>query len=142
MPTTSIQHRGVTGCFVSKMSSQDWTQCSSGEGKMSGSWQEKDAFLTSTARNLFGLIVFLLRLGVVVLPLLLCYQNIATPPKATEASFMRMHAIHPEPLIQCLDCKTMVEGLEYGFKDIKPGVCRNPVYDNRSRFLLDAKNPR
>ena len=42
----------------------------------------------------------------------------------------------------CLDCQTVVEGVEQQFKFTQPSTCRNPVCNNRSRFLLDVNKSR
>ena len=144
MPIASLQYRGVNGCFVSKLYSQDWTQRSGGKGRMNGSRKEKVSFLNSAAWNLFGLIIFLLRIGVVALPLLFWYQNIeqTTPPTA---KFIKINQIHPELVLgtfQCLDWQTMVEDVEQQFKYTQLAVCRNPVCNNRSRFMLDINKSR
>merc|ERR1719270_2027118 len=53
---------------------------------------------------------------------------------------VRTHPVHPELVqgtFQCLDCQTVVQGVEQQFKYTQPAVCRNPVCNNRSRFMLD-----
>merc|ERR1719220_2361296 len=53
---------------------------------------------------------------------------------------VRTHPVHPELVqgtFQCLDCQTVVEGVEQQFKFTQPTTCRNPVCNNRSRFMLD-----
>jgi len=58
---------------------------------------------------------------------------------------VRTHPVHPELVhgtFQCLDCQTMVQGVEQQFKYTQPAVCRNPVCNNRSRFMLDLNKSR
>ena len=53
---------------------------------------------------------------------------------------VRTHPVHPELVqgtFQCMDCQTVVEGVEQQFKFTQPAICRNPVCNNRSRFMLD-----
>merc|ERR1719336_314269 len=58
---------------------------------------------------------------------------------------VRTHPVHPE-LVQgtfnCLDCQTVVQGVEQQFKYTQPAVCRNPVCNNRTRFTLDLNKSR
>merc|ERR1719414_391016 len=42
----------------------------------------------------------------------------------------------------CLDCQTVTSGVEQQFKYTQPSVCRNPVCNNRSRFMLDINKSR
>jgi len=52
---------------------------------------------------------------------------------------VRTYPVHPELVegaFQCLDCQTETLGVEQQFKYTQPTVCRNPVCNNRSRFLL------
>lgn len=52
---------------------------------------------------------------------------------------VRTHPVHPELMIggfQCLDCQTQITGVEQQFKYTQPTTCRNPVCNNRSRFVL------
>merc|ERR1719300_934848 len=58
---------------------------------------------------------------------------------------VRTHPVHPELVhgtFQCVDCQTMVQGVEQQFKYTQPAVCRNPVCNNRSRFMLDLNKSR
>jgi DNA replication licensing factor MCM6 len=58
---------------------------------------------------------------------------------------VRTHPVHPELVLgtfTCLDCQTVVEGVEQQFKYTQPATCRNPVCNNRSRFLLDINKSR
>jgi len=58
---------------------------------------------------------------------------------------VRTHPVHPELVMgtfTCLDCQTVVEGVEQQFKYTQPSICRNPVCNNRSRFLLDINKSR
>ena len=43
---------------------------------------------------------------------------------------------------QSLDSQTMVEGEEQQFKYTQSAVCRDPVCNNRSRFMLDINKSR
>jgi len=52
---------------------------------------------------------------------------------------VRSYPVHPELVegtFQCLDCQTETSGVEQQFKFTQPSVCRNPLCNNRSRFLL------
>lgn len=52
---------------------------------------------------------------------------------------VRTHPVHPELVagtFQCLDCQTEIPGVEQQFKYTQPSTCRNPVCNNRVRFLL------
>jgi len=52
---------------------------------------------------------------------------------------VRTHPVHPELVsgtFQCLDCQTQITGVEQQFKYTQPTTCRNPVCNNRTRFLL------
>ncbi|XP_029829586.2 DNA replication licensing factor MCM6 [Ixodes scapularis] len=54
---------------------------------------------------------------------------------------VRTHPVHPELVtgtFTCLDCQTVVGGIEQQFKYTQPTICRNPVCNNRTRFLLDT----
>jgi len=58
---------------------------------------------------------------------------------------VRTHPVHPELVMgtfTCLDCQTVIEGVEQQFKYTQPATCRNPVCNNRSRFLLDINKSR
>merc|ERR1719266_1647960 len=58
---------------------------------------------------------------------------------------VRTHPVHPELVcgtFTCLDCQTVVEGVEQQFKYTQPATCRNPVCNNRTRFLLDINKSR
>ena len=70
--------------------------------------------------------------------------KIGTLTKIT-GQVVRTHPVHPELVhgtFQCMDCQTMVEGVEQQFKYTQPAVCRNPVCNNRSRFMLDINKSR
>ncbi|TRY63758.1 hypothetical protein TCAL_10879 [Tigriopus californicus] len=58
---------------------------------------------------------------------------------------VRTHPVHPE-LVQgtftCMDCQTQIVGVEQQFKYTQPSICRNPVCNNRSRFVLDVNKSR
>ena len=58
---------------------------------------------------------------------------------------VRTRPVHPELVhgtFQCLDYQTMVTGVEQQFKYTQPDICRNPVCNNRSRFMLDLNKSR
>lgn len=58
---------------------------------------------------------------------------------------VRTHPVHPELVLGsfiCADCQTAVTGVEQQFKYTQPAVCRNPVCNNRSRFVLDVNKSR
>ena len=44
--------------------------------------------------------------------------------------------------VRGISCQTKVEGVEQQFKYTQPAVCRNPVCNNRSRFILDINKSR
>jgi len=53
---------------------------------------------------------------------------------------VRTHPVHPELIsgtFICLECQATVPGVEQQFKYTQPAVCRNPVCQNRSNFMLD-----
>jgi len=52
---------------------------------------------------------------------------------------VRTHPVHPELVsgsFQCQDCQTEIHNVEQQFKYTQPTICRNPVCNNRSRFIL------
>ncbi|XP_041934273.1 DNA replication licensing factor MCM6 [Alosa sapidissima] len=54
---------------------------------------------------------------------------------------VRTHPVHPELVsgtFLCLDCQGVVKDVEQQFKYTQPSICRNPVCNNRKRFLLDT----
>jgi len=54
---------------------------------------------------------------------------------------VRAHPVHPELVsgtFTCQDCQTVVADVEQQFKYTQPSICRNPVCNNRTRFLLDV----
>ncbi len=58
---------------------------------------------------------------------------------------VRTHPVHPELVsgtFSCLDCQTVVSDVEQQFKYTQPAICRNPVCNNRTRFLLDVNRSR
>merc|ERR1719471_1521413 len=58
---------------------------------------------------------------------------------------VRTHPVHPELVqgtFQCLDCQTVVEGVEQQFKFTQPTTCMNPMCNNRTRFMLDLNKSR
>ncbi|XP_018568170.1 DNA replication licensing factor Mcm6 [Anoplophora glabripennis] len=53
---------------------------------------------------------------------------------------IRTHPVHPELVsgtFTCLDCQTPIKNVEQQFKYTNPTICRNPVCNNRRRFLLN-----
>lgn len=53
---------------------------------------------------------------------------------------VRTHPVHPELVMGtfvCMDCQTVIKGIEQQFKYTLPTICRNPVCSNRRRFLLE-----
>ncbi|KAH1018069.1 hypothetical protein HUJ05_005891 [Dendroctonus ponderosae] len=53
---------------------------------------------------------------------------------------IRTHPVHPELVsgtFVCLDCQTVIKNIEQQFRYTNPTICRNPVCNNRSRFMLD-----
>jgi len=71
-------------------------------------------------------------------------QKIGTLTKI-QGQVVRTHPVHPELVVgtfTCLDCQTVVEGVEQQFKYTQPATCRNPVCNNRTRFLLDINKSR
>lgn len=58
---------------------------------------------------------------------------------------VRTHPVHPELVsatFQCMDCQTVVSKVEQQFKYTQPSICRNPVCNNRKRFVLDTNKSR
>ncbi|CAH3019119.1 unnamed protein product [Porites evermanni] len=58
---------------------------------------------------------------------------------------VRTHPVHPELVTGtfiCLDCQTVIKDVEQQFKYTQPTVCRNPVCQNRTRFMLDINKSR
>lgn len=54
---------------------------------------------------------------------------------------IRTHPVHPELVLGtfvCLDCQTVIKNVEQQFKYTNPTICRNPVCNNRRRFMLDV----
>ncbi|XP_030759603.1 DNA replication licensing factor Mcm6 [Sitophilus oryzae] len=54
---------------------------------------------------------------------------------------IRTHPVHPELIsgtFVCLDCQTVVKNVEQQFKYTNPTICRNPVCNNRRRFMLNV----
>ncbi|CAG9770225.1 unnamed protein product [Ceutorhynchus assimilis] len=53
---------------------------------------------------------------------------------------IRTHPVHPELVtgtFSCLDCQTVIKNVEQQFKYTNPTICRNPVCNNRRRFMLN-----
>ena len=68
-------------------------------------------------------------------------QRVGTLIRIT-GQVVRTHPVHPElvsGVFTCADCQTVVAGVEQQFKYTQPSVCRNPVCNNRSRFVLDVQ---
>ncbi|ESO87684.1 hypothetical protein LOTGIDRAFT_206985 [Lottia gigantea] len=58
---------------------------------------------------------------------------------------VRTHPVHPELVsgtFICLDCRTVMKDVEQQFKYTQPTICRNPVCNNRQRFMLDVNKSR
>ncbi|XP_038044261.1 zygotic DNA replication licensing factor mcm6-B-like [Patiria miniata] len=58
---------------------------------------------------------------------------------------VRTHPVHPELVsgtFVCLDCQTVIKDVEQQFKYTQPTICRNPVCNNRNRFMLDTNKSR
>ncbi|XP_020903772.1 zygotic DNA replication licensing factor mcm6 isoform X2 [Exaiptasia diaphana] len=58
---------------------------------------------------------------------------------------VRTHPVHPELItgtFVCLDCQTVIKDVEQQFKYTQPTVCRNPICQNRARFMLDIDKSR
>ncbi|XP_063072929.1 DNA replication licensing factor MCM6 [Engraulis encrasicolus] len=54
---------------------------------------------------------------------------------------VRTHPVHPELVsgtFLCLDCQALIKDVEQQFKYTQPSICRNPVCNNRKRFMLDT----
>ncbi|CAH1118294.1 unnamed protein product [Phaedon cochleariae] len=54
---------------------------------------------------------------------------------------IRTHPVHPELVsgtFTCLDCQTVIKNVEQQFKFTQPTICRNPVCNNRMRFMLNV----
>ncbi len=61
------------------------------------------------------------------------------------AQVVRTHPVHPELVsgtFVCVDCQTVIKDVEQQFKYTQPSICRNPVCNNRSRFVLDVNSSR
>ncbi|XP_076354711.1 minichromosome maintenance 6 isoform X1 [Tachypleus tridentatus] len=58
---------------------------------------------------------------------------------------VRTHPVHPELVsgtFTCLDCQTVIKDVLQQFKYTQPTICRNPVCNNRTRFMLDINHSR
>lgn len=54
---------------------------------------------------------------------------------------IRTHPVHPELVLGtfvCVDCQTVTKNVEQQFKYTNPTICRNPVCNNRGKFVLDV----
>ncbi|KAK4882004.1 hypothetical protein RN001_005323 [Aquatica leii] len=54
---------------------------------------------------------------------------------------IRTYPVHPELILGtfvCLECQTVIKNVEQQFKFTNPTICRNPVCNNRRRFMLDV----
>jgi len=70
--------------------------------------------------------------------------KIGTLTKIT-GQVVRTHPVHPELVsgtFTCLDCHTLVPDVEQQFKFTQPSICKNPVCNNRSRFMLEINKSR
>ncbi len=53
---------------------------------------------------------------------------------------VRTHPVYPELIrgtFLCLECQTSIPDVEQQFKFTQPTVCKNPMCQNRRRFMLD-----
>ncbi len=58
---------------------------------------------------------------------------------------VRTHPVHPELTMGtflCLECQTSIPDVEQQFKFTQPTVCKNPMCQNRRRFILDMNSSR
>ena len=58
---------------------------------------------------------------------------------------VRTHPVHPELVsgtFTCMDCQAVIADVEQQFKYTQPSICRNPVCNNRSRFMLEVNKSR
>lgn len=58
---------------------------------------------------------------------------------------VRTHPVHPELTMGtflCLECQTAIPDVEQQFKFTQPTVCKNPMCQNRRRYMLDISNSR
>ena len=58
---------------------------------------------------------------------------------------VRTHPVHPELTVGtflCLECQTSIPEVEQQFKFTQPTVCKNPMCQNRRRFMLDIGKSR
>lgn len=54
---------------------------------------------------------------------------------------IRTHPVHPELVLGtfvCVECQTVIKDVEQQFKFTNPTICRNPVCNNRSKFVLET----
>ena len=58
---------------------------------------------------------------------------------------VRTHPVHPELTsgsFLCLECQTTIPDVEQQFKFTEPTVCKNPLCQNRRRFMLEVNSSR
>lgn len=58
---------------------------------------------------------------------------------------VRTHPVHPELTsgnFLCLECQTSIPDVEQQFKFTEPTVCKNPLCQNRRRFMLQVNSSR
>lgn len=58
---------------------------------------------------------------------------------------IRTHPVHPELVsgsFLCLECQTTIPDVEQQFKFSQPTICKNPMCQNRKRFMLDVNASR
>ena len=58
---------------------------------------------------------------------------------------VRTHPVHPELTVGsflCLECQASIPDVEQQFKFTQPTVCKNPMCQNRRRFMLDIAKSR
>ena len=58
---------------------------------------------------------------------------------------VRTHPVHPELTsgnFLCLECQTTIPDIEQQFKFTEPTVCKNPLCQNRRRFMLQVNSSR
>ena len=66
----------------------------------------------------------------------LSYASVAVTPRCP----VHLKLVHGT--LQCLNCQTMATGVEQQFKYTQPDICRNPLCNSRSRFMLDLNKSR
>ena len=64
---------------------------------------------------------------------------------ASVVRVVRTHPVHPELTsgnFLCLECQTAIPDVEQQFKFTEPTVCKNPLCQNRRRFMLEVNSSR